>query len=252
MLVRYPRFKWDLLGWSAATAIPGTDRRIGYYNDGWFGDGRHFAFFQLANERSFTEQDSRDVMVGGEPSMATATNLDAAASLQEMIKLHQTTLSLNQTDALPVYARWRASPHWNDMTRRLGYRIVLQKVLVEPVAGNPSEVRLTAQLVNRGFARLINARPSVLVLRNRATGAISRIPLRLDLREVAPNSESVLKAVEHVQLPTGPASYDVGLHFPDASPSIAPRVEYALRLASEGLWDPATGIHWLGIEIGSR
>lgn len=252
MLVRYPRFKWDFLGWSGATAIPGADRRIGYYNDGWFGDGRHFAFFQLANERSFTEQDSRDVMVGGEPSMPTATNLDAAASLQEMIKLHQTTLSLNQTDALPVYARWRASPHWNEMTRRLGYRIVLQKVLVEPVAGNPGEVRLTAQLVNRGFARLVNARPSVLVLRNRATGAMSRIPLRLDLRQVAPNSESVLSAVEHVQLPTGPASYDVGLHFPDASPSIARRVEYALRLASEGLWDPATGIHWLGIEIGSR
>ena len=252
MLVRYPRFKWDILGWSAATAIPGADRRIGYYNDGWFGDGRHFAFFQLANERSFTEQDSRDVMVGGEPSMPTATNLDAAASLQEMIKLHQTTLSLNQTDALPVYARWRASPHWNDMTRRLGYRIVLQKVLVEPVAGNPGEVRLTAHFVNRGFARLMNPRPSVLVLRNRATGAMSRIPLRLDLRQVAPNSEGVLSAVEHVQLPTEPASYDVGLHFPDASPSIARRVEYALRLASEGLWDPATGIHWLGIEIGSR
>lgn len=252
MLVRYPRFKWDLLGWSAATAIPGADRRIGYYNDGWFGDGRHFAFFQLANERSFTEQDSRNVMVGGEPSMATATNLDAAASLQEMIKLHQTTLSLNQTDALPVYERWRASPHWDDMTRRLGYRIVLKKVLVEPVAGNPGEVRLTAQLVNRGFAGLVNPRPSVLVLRNRETGSMGRIPLRLDLRQVAPNSESVLSAVEHVQLPTGPATYDVGLHFPDASPRIAHRVEYALRLASEGLWDPATGIHWLGIEIGSR
>ena len=131
-----------------------------------------------------------------------------------MSKLHQTTLSLNQTDALPVYARWRASPHWNDMTRRLGYRIVLQKALVESVTGNPGEVRLTAQFVNRGFARLINARPSVLVLRNRATGAMTRIPLRLDLRQVAPNSESVLKAVEHVRLPTEPASYEVGLHFP--------------------------------------
>ncbi len=252
MLVRYPRFKWDLLGWSGAAAIPGADRRIGYYNDGWFGDGRHFAFFQLANERSFTEQDSREVMVGGEPSMPTATNLDPAASLQEMIKLHQTTLSLNQTDALPVYARWRASPQWTDMTRRLGYRIVLQKVLVEPVARNPGEVRLTAHFVNRGFARLMNPRPSVLVLRDRATRAMSRIPLRLDLRQVAPNSEGVLSAVEQVQLPTGSGSYDVGLHFPDAAPGIAHRVEYALRLASEGLWDPATGIHWLGIEIGSR
>jgi Domain of unknown function (DUF4874) len=81
---------------------------------------------------------------------------------------------------------------------------------------------------------------------------MSRIPLRLDLRQVAPNSEGVLSAVEQVQLPTGSGSYDVGLHFPDASPGIAHRVEYALRLASEGLWDPATGIHWLGIEIGSR
>ena len=72
MLVRYPRFKWDLLGWSAATAVPGADPRIGYYNDGWFGDARHFAFFQLANQRSFTDQDSRDVMVGGSPAMPTA------------------------------------------------------------------------------------------------------------------------------------------------------------------------------------
>lgn len=249
MLVRYPRFKWDLLGWSSTTALPGADRRIGYYDDGWFGDDNHFAFFQLANERSFTEQDSRHVIVGGEPSAGTVTNHDAAASLQEMVKLHQTTLNLKNRDASSVYARWRRSPHWDEITRRMGYRIVLQKVAFDPVAENPTQVRITAHLVNRGFASLMNPRSSVLVLRNRSTGGMTRILLQLDLRRVAPNSESVLRFSENVQLPQAYAAYDVGLDFPDSSPIIAHRVEYALRLATEDIWEPRSGIHWLGIQM---
>jgi len=249
MLVRYPRFKWDLLGWNSSTALPGADRRIGYYDDGWLGDDNHFAFFQLPNERRFTEQDSRHVIVGGEPSMRTATNQDAAAALREMIKLHQTTLNRNSNDASSMYDRWRLSPQWGDITRRMGYRIVLQKVSFDSVAEDATQVKFTVQLVNRGFASLANPRPSVLILRNRATGAMTRLPLRLDLRQVAPNSESVLTVSENVRLPQEPAGYDAGLHFPDASPSIAHRVEYAVRLATDGVWEARSGIHWLGIRM---
>lgn len=252
MLVRYPRFKWDLMGWTPSTARPGADPRIGYHNDGWFGDENHFAFFRLTNERAFTEEDSRYVIVGGEPSMTTATNHDAAASLQQMIKLHQTTLNLNSTDASSVYDRWRMSPQWGDITRRLGYRIALQKVFFDPVAEHPTQVRFTVQLVNRGFASLMNPRPSVLVLRNRSTGAMTRVPLTLDLRRVAPNSEGVLTFAQNVELPPDAAGYDAGLQFPDSSASIAHRAEYALRLATEGIWEPTSGIHWLRIQVGLK
>jgi hypothetical protein len=252
MLVRYPRFKWDLLGWTAATARAGADARIGYHDDGWFGDDNHFAFFQLAGERAFAERDTRHVVMGGEPSTATPTNRDPRTSLQRMATLHQTTLNLNSPDAQSVYERWRLSPEWDEMTRRLGHRIALQSAAVSPAPGEARRVRVTLRLVNRGFAPLMNARPSLLVLRNRSTGAIGRVPLSLDLRRVAPNSEAVLAFSEEVAIPREAASYDVGLHFPDAAPRLAHRVEYALRLASEGIWDPATGIHWLGIELGAR
>ena len=252
MLVRYPRFKWDLMDWRASTARPGAERRIGYHDDGWFGDENHFAFFQLPGERAFAERDSRHVIVGGEPSIATATNRDARASLARMAALHQTTLNLGSPDALSVYERWRLSPEWDEMSRRLGYRIVLLSAGLGAVPGAPGQVRFAAQLVNRGFAPLMNPRPSVLVLRNRSTGTMTHLPLSLDLREAVPNSEAPLTFAENVLLPRGAATYDVGLHFPDASPRIAHRVEYALRLATEGIWDPATGIHWLGIQVGSR
>lgn len=252
MLVRYPRFKWDILDWTAATARPGGERRIGYHDDGWFGDENHFAFFQLPGERAFVERDSRHVMMGGEPSLLTATNRDARASLERMATLHQTTLNLASPDALSVYERWRLSPEWGEMSRRLGYRIVLLGASVDAVPGAPDQVRFTAQLVNRGFAPLMNPRPSVLVLRDRSTGAVTRLPLALDLRQATPNSRAPLTFGENVPLPRRAATYEVGLHFPDASPRIAHRVEYALRLATEGIWDPATGIHWLGIQAGSR
>jgi hypothetical protein len=252
MLVRYPRFKWDLMGWSPSTARPGAERRIGYHDDGWFGDENHFALFQLPGERTFTEQDSRHVIVGGEPSIATATNRDARASRERMATLHQTTLNLSSPDARSVYERWRLSAEWDEVSRRLGYRIVLLNASVSSVSDAPDQVRFTAQLVNRGFAPLMNPRPSVLVLRNRSTGTTTRLPLSLDLRQAAPNSEALLTFSENVPVPRETATYDVGLHFPDASPRIARRVEYALRLATEGIWDPATGIHWLGIQVGSR
>jgi hypothetical protein len=120
------------------------------------------------------------------------------------------------------------------------------------VAEDATQVKFTVQLVNRGFASLVNPRPSILILRNRATGAMTRLPLRLDLRQVAPNSESVLTVSENVRLPQEPAGYDVGLHFPDASPSIAHRVEYTVRLATDGVWEARSGIHWLGIRMESK
>lgn len=252
MLVRYPRFKWDLMGWSPSTARPGAERRIGYYDDGWFGDDRHFAFFQLPNERSFTEEDTRHVIMGGEPSMATATNRDAAAALREMAALHQTTLNLDSTDARPVYERWRLGPEWAEMSRRLGYRIVLLKAALRPASPNRFQATFSAELVNRGFAPLMSWRPAVLVLRDRATGSVTRVPLSLDLRRVEPGGAAPLVFSEDVPLPREPAEYDVGLHFPDPSPRIAARPAYALRLATRDIWDPVTSIHWLGVQVSVR
>jgi hypothetical protein len=238
MLLRYPRLKWDMLG--SMTIAPCSNKQFGYYDDGWLGDINHFAFFRLTGERAFTEADTACVIMHGEPSLTSSTNTNMTMVMADLTKLHHISMNLNNQDAAGMYTAWRSTPQWNEILLRYGYRIVLNRMDLADASG---KLRVTLSLTNRGFAPIMNQRPTVLVLRNRSTGALTRIPLAYDIRTLAAGATALPS--EEVSLPPAGA-YDVGLHLPDAAASIAGRPEYAVRLASENIWDAATGIHWLG------
>ena len=178
MTVRYPRLKWDLLGWPAnaakalspAEAYIGSDQaRIGFYDDGFMGDARHFAMFQLPGESEFTAQDTQFVVMEGELSAETEYNKRPGQVLLDAARYHQVSLTHHRvrSDGGSVYDYWKANGNWEDVLRRMGYRYRLLESTA-PEAARPSDsFRLTLKMANDGFARIHNPRLIEVVLRQR-------------------------------------------------------------------------------------
>ena len=125
-----------------------------------------------------------------------------------------------------------------EIRRRLGYRFRLVDSSAQ-VAGK--ELRVSVTVRNDGFANLYNPRPVILVLRDRATGRIQRIPAASDPRRWMPSELATFR----ITTTLAPGEYDMLLHLPDAAPSLRDRPEYAIRFANPGVWEPATGLNRL-------
>jgi hypothetical protein len=100
-------------------------------------------------------------------------------------------------------------------------------------------------LRNEGYAAPYNARPVDVVLRHRSTGARTVLPAQADPRFWLPGGTHTVAVDAAVpdDLPAG--RYDLLLHLPDPSPRLRGRPEYAIRLANEDVWEPATGANLL-------
>ena len=125
-----------------------------------------------------------------------------------------------------------------EIRRRLGYRFRLVDSAAQ-VEGR--ELRVSVTVRNDGFANLYNPRPVILVLRERSTGRIQRVPIATDARRWMPSESATFR----VTATLAPGEYDILLHLPDAAPSLRDRPEFAVRLANPGVWEPATGMNRL-------
>ncbi len=136
--------------------------------------------------------------------------------------------------------------------RRLGYRLRLVAATIPDSAAPGAPATVSFMVRNDGFTAPVNRRTVRLVLRS-ATGAEVATSVAADPRTWLPGSDIAVTAPW--TLPAGMASgtWTLFLHLPDPAPSLAGRVEYAIRLANGGgIWESGTGYHRLGtVAIGS-
>jgi hypothetical protein len=90
---------------------------------------------------------------------------------------------------------------------------------------------------NDGYAAPLTDRPVDVVFTQGQQTVGVPVPVRI--RSVAPGS-TVRFAVD-VPVPSTPGTWALSLALPDDAPSLAAVPAYAVRLADQGLWDPATG-----------
>jgi len=132
--------------------------------------------------------------------------------------------------------------------RRLGYRFRLIDAIIPLNAVSSAPFSVIARITNEGFARPYNPRDLELVLRHTVSGAVTRIRVgQSDIRLVLPGPGETTTLTLTAQLPMSLASgdYDVLLNLPDPAPTLNARPEYSIRLANEGVWEPATGYNRL-------
>jgi hypothetical protein len=233
--LRYPRYRLQMLE-------KAPDTCWGYFNDGFMGDENSYAFFVLPFERAWVETDARPVPMGGELSISNDYNLQPGIVVPEMTRLRQTSLNLNATDALPTLAAWRASGEMDELTRRMGYRLRVERLALPACIGPDGRLTVEIGLANDGFAAPVNARTLYLKLGE------TTVPLVTDLRAAAPGETLALRADLTVPVPEGPLP--VTLWLPDSSPRLAEDPRQSVRLANDGGWDAATGLNLTPLTLG--
>ena len=150
---------------------------------------------------------------------------------------------------------WRKQGCIDEVRRRMGYRFALVKVS-HPAAIAPGGV-FSVSLVfrNSGWARLYNPRPVEILLRDRASGAVRRLPTRgADPRRWLPGADT--SETLTAALPNDVSgAQEVWLALPDAGPRLKDDPRFAIRLANadDGAkgqgWDEQRGAFALGTTV---
>ncbi|MEM8835055.1 MAG: DUF4832 domain-containing protein [Planctomycetota bacterium] len=243
-----------------ADAFAATNNaRTGLNNRGFATDPTDFGTWNpdpqvRSQEQAYAEAITRVVPMVGEPggNVVPGEERAPAEALADLERFHYSIFVINQSDAVGtgVYDDWRDAGVSDVLDRSLGYRYeLLSAEVVSARTGANTTLRL--EFRNSGFASAINPRPLRLVLRNPTSGEAFEFDTNVpDIRPALPGpgeTETLLLSADTTTLASG--TYDVLLCLRAPEPSIRERPEYALRLASEGLWEPDTGLHALGFSL---
>ncbi|MCU0626276.1 MAG: DUF4832 domain-containing protein [Gemmatimonadaceae bacterium] len=261
--LRYAFNKRELLGEAPldpGEAFTGTPRaRVGAHNDCFLASRSNWGTYLspddagLAREKQWLRDDNRFVPQGGETCNDAADAQPYIGCTNALQELDFLRFSVLNADYHPgVNARWRNEGCMPEVRRRLGYRFRLVRAGLSREVTVGGTLRLAWTIRNDGFATPYTARTPQLVLREPTTGAEVRLPLARDPRRWLPGSDWAM--VDTLVLPAdlAPGRYAAALAFPDATPSIADRPEYAIRLANVGVWDASRGVNDLGLTVDVR
>lgn len=263
LLVRYPLIKLSYLGdevpLQSSEAFTGTVRaRIGHHNDAflnaWGNDGTYGRNGDGPDDdpvlRRYIADETLYVPNGGE------TNVEES-DLAEIVSKKDTTMAelrryhwsfCGSTYSEDVTDTWRSNGTFAEMDRMLGYRYQLTTATLPSAANAGEQARFVIQIRNVGCAPIYNERHAYIVLKNGSQSY--SLPLQSDPRRWLPNGE--LTTIDEMltipsDVPNG--TYQLYLHLPDASASLANDPRYAVRFANTDVWDAATGMNRLNASI---
>jgi hypothetical protein len=256
LALRFPRDKRALFGTTPVGPDeahgPSGRARVGYSNDCFLsghndsGTWTTWLRGEAEAELDFVARETDFVPMGGETCGLGGVRPGVAGcdAARRWLAANGWTM-LNAGYHRGVLGLWRAGGCMREISRRLGYRFALEDAEVPDrlVPGAPLGLRLRVR--NEGYAAPYNARPVEVVLRHRSTGARTVLPADADPRFWLPGGTHTVAVGAPVPrgLPAG--RYDVLLELPDPSPRLRGRPAYAIRLANEDVWEPATGANVL-------
>jgi hypothetical protein len=154
--------------------------------------------------------------------------------------------------------RWKAQGCFDEVNRRMGYRLVLTHARVASGARRGSALRLDVTVSNEGWARIFNQRTvEVLLVRNIGRKAY-RIPVDADARSWLPGVTVMTSLRVPLSSTMEPGVYDVALALPDRAKELAHDSRYAIRFANADgpvrnqRWDSEIGAYFVGLQVTIR
>jgi hypothetical protein len=227
--VRYPAIKQRLF----ASGEP-RGRRVGVHDDCFVASDDDMGTFARAADRTWLAAQGTTVPVGGETCGLDVPRSGWASAAKDLARYHWSFL--NADFSREVLDSWGAAGR-DTAARSLGYRLRLVASSSATTARPGSSVRMTLEVANDGYAAPLSTRPVSLVLVKGAETV--RVPVPLDVRSLAAGSRRTVSF--SVPVPTTRGTWSLSLALPDAAPTLAGQPAYAVQLANQGLWDPATG-----------
>jgi hypothetical protein len=249
ILLRYPPDLMTLFPQplTAEQAFNGSlQARLGFHNDCFLSSDTDVGTYSggsnsRENANRYISQITQFVPASGETCDVYPPLQACEVALQEMQRLHWTDLNISYHQQ--VIKNWKKAGCFEEIQKRLGYRLVLQEATF-PSGARPGElIPLSWKLVNEGFAAPLNPRPLFLVLDGPVT--VNLLLEGIDPRTWLPGEHQISTSVQlPPDLPAG--EYRLALWLPDAYESLRNDPRYSIRFANAEIWDEAKGLNILG------
>src|SRR3989344_9094198 len=262
--IRYPRFK-ELFYQGPLTsteAYSGSARsRIGHHNDCFLEgttDGGTYKstsagivisqYCSGQNDlqcwKNYTAADTAFTPMGGESCALNPPRTDCANAINELSTFHWSFLNNGYNQS--VLNNWTTQGCMPQIRQRLGYRFVLNRLIMPGQVAPGGSINVHLELENKGFAAPFNPRPVILVLKGINNTYQKEFPISsVDPRRLLPGQALNFDANFVVPSDVPAGNYIVYLWLPDPSPNLRSRPEYAIRMANLNMWQPATGYNIL-------
>lgn len=260
--IRYPLFAYQWLG--NTFNLPSGDvpfsgsvqSRLGWKNDCIVSDSSDGGTYRSWLSSAADTQDRNTFAAMGDRAATSGETCSAYGAPNQWsggaVAINHFTFmggpdTLNRSYYEGIYNDWIATGHYNEISRRLGYRIALLEMNMPQAIAPGQQVTITFRMKNSGFGKVYNPRPIDLTFSG--PGGDFTVRLTADARQDLPLAGQTVEMEYTFTAPSGmqaDSTYAMGLSMPDASESLKNDVRYNIRLANVGIWDATSGRHSLG------
>ena len=241
--LRTPMFKRNMYASSyrdtltLATAYNGSPKaRISGFNDCFGASANDLGTFDNDATREYWKRDTRYTLMGGE-TCGVSSYCECDVTLKDCEDFHWTYLNIEYNRQ--VHNVWKNGGCWDEIERRLGYRLSFADVYHStPAAGDDMTVAL--QIRNSGFAAPMNGRAVELIL---VDGNGKKTVYELD--DVDPRywfAGRTVNVEETIAIPADASGKcTLYLNLPDPKPTLHDNPRFSIRLANDGIWNDGLG-----------
>lgn len=212
--------------------------RLAHHNDCFVSSRDDVGTYHSRDERPFVYANTRYTIWGGETCSLIKT-LQTHDYCLEMSEAHHMTY-LNDDYNKQVLQRWKDEDCYDEISLRMGYRLVLDRAFVTPEPAKGKDLRVVLKIRNVGFAAPQNPRAVEIVLTGPETLTFK---VDADPRFWFENMESTLDATVKIPETAKSGTYTVSLNLPDPEPTIHDNPRFSIRLANVGTWDEEKGLN---------
>lgn len=241
--VRTGRYKMNMFLDSYAdsvtleTAYDESDlSRICAHNDCFGADATDMGTFTTMAEREFWKKESRYLLMGGE-TCQMSYHCTCKRTLEDCKSYHWTYTSGPSN----ISQRWKEEGCYDEIEKRLGYRITLTDIHYTPKAAPGQDFRVVLELKNTGFAAPMNPRDVELIFVD-GKGKKTVYELNdVDLRYWFAGDKVTIDRT--IMIPEDAAgSCTLYFNLPDPEFALRNNPLFSIRLANaEYMWDEKTG-----------
>ncbi len=249
--VRYPSDIIEMFPEPLRSFGESNQARVGFHNDCFLSSETDVGTYEKSGELTIERDQAylanlgRFTPTGGETCAVFPPRTDCEIAMQEMELLHYT--EMNQSYHPRVIKGWQRQGCFEEMQKRLGYRLLLTSASFNETVNPGGSLELTVDLENIGFAPLINPRSAFIVLDGPERYELA---LELDPRTWQPGASS-FSQVFNLPENLGKGTYTLALWLPDSYETLRDNPRYAVQFANENIWNAEKGYNVLG-EIDAK
>lgn len=222
--------------------MPTNKARLCGHNDCFVASSTDYGTYDSKKDREFWQEDTKYTLMGGE-TCAECSLSGGENAMKQLALFHWTYLHRDYNK--DVLDSWREDGVWDDVCRRLGFRLVLDKMTKtkNPMAGK--EFEATFNMRNVGFAAPMNKRDVELVFVSKDDPNKKFVyPQNVDPRFWMPE-EDITFTLSCTLDASMAGEYNVYLNLPDPYASLHDNPDFSIRLANLNVWEEATGYNLL-------